>query len=313
MNPGSRFESFRGRQLERIQASTAVLPAAASQPARPALFAVSLDYGHGLEVSSTVKRAAAFARADLLATLATFLVLALIFTACVRESGTIAGIKRCAGNLRELGLATAFYEKDNHNTLPFAFIKFSDGRSDSVTWDMLILPYLDTNTSTDISSTAFDRRQLFLQCPDDNVERRDLLGYVRVRRTYSMSGHDMASINWPPGPGNRTGIGLWWSDSVSNGPAAVASVTSPESMLPAFRLGDLSKPADTLLLTEQVRPDNIMFSYLGATIGPADSQFKSSNAAIKFHGGKFNYLMVDGHVETSAPGTRPSMWMASHQ
>ena len=64
----------------------------------------------------------------------------------------------------------------------------------------------------------------------------------------------------------------------------------------------ISAPATTMLLTEQAQSYNIEFSYSGAAI---DSPLAHLDTKIikssRYHGGKFNYLMMDGHVEWLSP------------
>ena len=152
---------------------------------------------------------AGHSRLDILAICFAVVVVVLTATACLRESATSAIAKQCATNMKELGAAMALYERDHDDRLPHAFIKYSDDRSDSVSWDTLIFPYIGTAGSILINSKTFDRKQMVLLCPADRFERRDAAGHVRVGRTYSMSRHDMSETNWPPGRENRTRVGLW--------------------------------------------------------------------------------------------------------
>ena len=250
----------------------------------------------------------AFCRTDLAAVIFAVAAATIFGTACLQQSRNSAGLARCVLNLRELGLATALYEADDDGRLPFAFIRFGNGHTDSVTWDALIFPYLEAGQSNDISSSAFDRKHALLKCPEDLVERRDLEGSRGVARSYSMSRHDMNAANWPPGPSNRTGVGMWWSAGVSSGWSALTNATTSGGEAPVIKITAIPAPAKTLLLTEQMRATNLLFSDLGATIGPLDPQFESPTAASRVHGGKVNYLMVDGHVETSSPTNMSPAW-----
>jgi prepilin-type processing-associated H-X9-DG protein len=61
-------------------------------------------------------------------------------------------------------------------------------------------------------------------------------------------------------------------------------------------------PATTLLLTEHAIPQNTAFAASGSTIaGPTDHLDKNAMPADRYHGGKIEYLMVDGHVELLFP------------
>ena len=68
-----------------------------------------------------------------------------------------------------------------------------------------------------ISSSSLDKKYDLLRCPADVGDRS---------RTYAMPQHDMSSANWPPGPENRTGVGLWWSCWQDGGNASLSYVLS---------------------------------------------------------------------------------------
>ena len=62
-------------------------------------------------------------------------------------------------------------------------------------------------------------------------------------------------------------------------------------------------PADTALLVERISNLNVLWATKYACITSTKEQFeaKTSFAARDFHGGKMNYLMLDGHVELMLP------------
>lgn len=246
---------------------------------------------------------AAFNLTELTVVLAVLVVLGVLITLFVIYERRGALLNQCASNLKQLGEAMTMYAQDNNNCLPYAFIKYND--QESTTWDTLIFPYIDEDGSRIVSGSFLDKKHSILRCPADTIE-----GWGHARRTYSMSKHDMSSSNWPPGPGNNTGVGLWWSSDVSDGNAALANVLSPYTAMPAIQLSMIPAPAGTLLLTDQARPDNIMFNDSYATIGHGDLQFFDPNSRTvnPYHHGKFNFLMVDGHVEALYPDAKPGMW-----
>lgn len=203
----------------------------------------------------------------------------------------------------------AMYEKENDERLPYAFIRYDDGHS--ISWDSLIFQY--------VRPDGYDPRRDrapkgILHCPSDPLSAADGLR----RRTYSMPWHKMDldfEENWPPDSNNLTGVGLWWQSRVRGqimaeitnltAAASNASATNggPASTgIPCFRLSMIPAPADTLLLTEQVRTNNIAFTFSGAVIrGPSEYVDKRLIDPAKIHGGSFNHLMVDGHVELLRP------------
>jgi prepilin-type processing-associated H-X9-DG protein len=185
---------------------------------------------------------------------------------------------------------------DNDDRLPFAYIQYDEW--ESVAWDGLIYSFVLGDC--EISSSSLDKENDLLRCPVDTMGDRT--------RTYAMPQHDMNSTNWPPGPKNGTGVGLWWS-CWAEGNASLTEVVSIVGKIPAVRLEMIRAPASTLLLTEHASSVNSMFAYNGATIsGPNDHLDTKTRRMNRYHNGKFNYLMVDGHVELLLPAQKQGIW-----
>jgi prepilin-type processing-associated H-X9-DG protein len=193
-------------------------------------------------------------------------------------------------------MGMALYTGENDDRLPFAYIRYSEW--ESIAWDGLIYPFV--LKGCEISSSSLDKRNDLLRCPVDTMGDRN--------RTYAMPQHDMSSTNWPPGPENRTGVGLWWS-CWAGGNASLTNVVPAVGRIPAVRLEMIHAPADTLLLTEHANSVNSMFAHDGATIsGPNDHLDAKTRKMNRYHNGKFNYLMVDGHVELLLPAQKQGIW-----
>lgn len=238
----------------------------------------------------------AFSRTDLLVVMGALGLLTLTGILVLKSHNTSIRKAYCAGNLRQLGVAFALYEKDNGERLPYAYVKHDMKHFKA--WDLLVFDYLAKGAVNPTNQ---------LRCPSDTIA--SATGEPEPRRSYSMAFHDMdaGDFLWPPGPQNTTGVGIWWEDgrkemarlSASAGITDTNWVSTP---LPAFHLGMIPSPAATLLLTEQARSNNVVFGWRWAAIrDPAmhvDRHFIQMN---ELHGGKFNYLMVDGHVEEMYP------------
>jgi prepilin-type processing-associated H-X9-DG protein len=203
------------------------------------------------------------------------------------------------------------YEKDNDNRLPYAGIRYPGGKA-PICWDTLIFQY--------VRPEGYDPRKDrapkgILLCPSDPLDSTE---ENQRRRTYSMPWHRMdlkVENNWPPGSNNLTGVGLWWENHIkgevmaelTNITAVVSNASASNgapasSIIPCFRLSMIPAPADTLLLTEQVRSNNLAFNFNRAVIhGPTDYVDTRAIDPAQIHGGSFNHLMVDGHVELLKP------------
>lgn len=243
-----------------------------------------------------------FSRVDLAVTLAVSLGIAgaLLVSCSLHPASHV----QCGMNLKELGIAMAIYEKDNDDRLPYAYIKPEpDSDRKSKVWDALIFPLIPLN------SQGLAQKHLF-RCPADTIPRNG----ARPQRTYAMPVHNMRKEDWPPGPKNDTGVGLYWeaghggiADTTNlvletKGAASRADAESKKSPLPAIRLSMIPAPTRTLLLTENAHPLNILFSPSGATIRNPSQHVQTSLIKMEdYHRGRINYLMVDGHVEFMNP------------
>lgn len=245
------------------------------------------------------RRHAGFGRLDLMAVLAVLFGVATLLSAIIFRFHHPSTQIRCANNLRELGVAVALYEEDNDERLPYAYIKpEKDNDRNSRVWDQLIFPLIPLNS-------AGLQQKHFFRCPADTITRSG----DRPQRTYAMPIHSMTDSTWPPGPDNSTSVGLFW-EAGRGGLADVTNVISPQgrasgkskSSTPAIRLGAIPAPSQTLLLTENARPANILFSPSGATISGPGQHVQSRLIDIDYyHAGQINYLMIDGHVEFLYP------------
>jgi prepilin-type processing-associated H-X9-DG protein len=187
------------------------------------------------------------------------------------------------------------YAKDNDNGIPAATILLS---REVNTWRTDMAPYLKAGLEK--PKSIYERRTFLnalepsFACPSDPIRRSGLC-------SYSMSAHDMSPDNWPPSSDNKTGMGLWWDkvtvSALLGADVAQAAPNRPE-LLPKLKLSVVSAPANTLLLTEFINRNNTMESTSFAWVGQvAQQQAAFRDDPSRFHFGKFNYLMADGHVE----------------
>ena len=238
---------------------------------------------------SSRKFAAAFNRVELLVVIATLAVLAILALAAVYGLRQRSRETACMANLKQLGVAMSLYEKNNEERLPFAFVEYS--QSTFVSWDRLIYSY---------ASSGSGQNHLLL-CPADTIPAKG----SDLRRTYSMPKHGMDKRDWPPASDNATGVGHWWAPrgrEYASLSALNSKTNGKTNALPAITVDMIPSPDATALLTEQAQADNLEFSYSDATIDNPATQLDTRAIKMwRYHGGKFNYLMVDGHVGLLSP------------
>lgn len=228
--------------------------------------------------------------------------LGLFFTKRARFQGRITA---CSRNLERIGRAMSEYAQEHEGSLPYARMVYS--QRNQKTWDTLLKPYLKedvpkTNGPVTLASRARDRELgPFFHCPSDTLRR----SAGHLPRSYSMSHHDMRPKNWPPGPTNATGVGLGWSFGPDGKKPPSPTVYNFEhtNQQASVKLSMIPEPKDTLLATEQIQTNNNLWAATRTTIRTTGEHLATNLISMSaFHGGKFNYLMVDGHVETLLPG-----------
>jgi prepilin-type processing-associated H-X9-DG protein len=186
--------------------------------------------------------------------------------------------------LRALGHAVHDFAGDHDNGLPAAGIDLGYIK---ISWDALVVQYLNQRSANSAIHC--------IVCPSDPAPHNG------VPRSYAMSGNDMTPEHWPPGGDSPTGVGLFWDDRTVLLLVNRDALQKPE-LLPALKLSAVPAPADTLLLTDFIDPNNTMGNPRQTTVFNASQQrqfFKDAGA--RFHRSRFNYLMVDGHVEWLSP------------
>jgi len=206
--------------------------------------------------------------------------------------GETRRIWMCKHRLGGLGAAFAKYAKDSGNSLPPAVVDV--GRV-TTTWDMAVAPYLSgSRSATDPAHQEELKQKLWsmFHCPSDTEPRGG-----EKPRSYSMPMYDVKKVGWPPTADSQGGLGLYL-DADRLKLAREAVPTLPAGSTPAIQLSIVAEPSWTALLVEQVTIRNTMCSTgFAVTPGPREQWNAKTISLEKFHRGRLNYLMLDGHVE----------------
>lgn len=244
-----------------------------------------------LEACATLR--AGMTRVDVLFTVLGIGVLVLLAWAGVSFAGEPRRIWLCKHHLRTLSDAFAQYAHDNAGAIPPAVL---DDGTNTTTWDAEIAPYLvSASARKDLASDPQKLHQRVaggFACPSDAEPRGG-----QATRSYSMPMYDVKKESWPPDSDAQEGVGLFL-DVEHLKLARQAMSTEPTKFVPRLNKTMIPAPADTALLVERISIRNALWSSTFACIiAPREQWDAKTLKREKFHGGKFNYLMLDGHVE----------------
>ena len=243
------------------------------------------------------RRQCGFTRADAMATVFGVLLLGVVVWAGMALAGEKRRVWVCSHHLALLGRAFAEYAHDHGDALPPAVVE--DG-TNTTSWDKEIAIYLEPELAKQNSEEKQKKMEMkiafFYECPSDREPRGGA-----APRSYSMPIYDINRAGWPPQVESTGGLGLYLDSKAIKKARGTDAVVSA-SARPAIKTSIVKAPSDTALLVERISILNALWATKFACITSPQEQFDAKTFAAKdFHGGKMNYLLLDGHVELLLP------------
>lgn len=230
----------------------------------------------------------AFARVDAVVVSFSVLLLAVVGWAGVGIGGKKWQALICAHHMKTLGQAFTEYAQDQDGALPPAV---AINGTNSTSWDKEIAVYLEPalagQNSVEKQKELETKTAYHFKCPSDHMPRRG-----GPPRSYAMPMYDINHFGWPPDANSQGGVGLYLDAKTLQEAAA------RNAMPPAIKISMVPSPANTALLVECFNNLNALWRPKMACLSSSGDQWSGKTSEAKdFHGGKMNYLMLDGHVE----------------
>ena len=258
-----------------------------------------------------------FTLIELLVVISIIALLISILLPALTSAREAARVVVCSSNQRQLGIAFATYTADYSGSLPFGYAIYPDGtidangQNDEVDWTDQLDTYIgeDPRTPAQIAErdgffgANHDLEMPLVGCPSDNEERS---GDALIKRSYAT----VATLTFNGAiPGNEYSAMFGRVNFTTTG-------YRPERGERTFTYAEALDASDTFMLAEvHSRQNGVGVGYFLA--GPiavegrgafsqvdgfdTPSPSPGRNSTLLNHGGKTNYLYVDGHAELLDP------------
>ena len=234
-----------------------------------------------------LRRPRGFTLVELLVVIGIIAMLIALLLPVLSAARSSAARTACAQNLRQIGVAMTIYAMENRNQLPPAEIVTTDAVNTPlacVTWDDLLNRALGGKMNSDEMDALYAKRDMpAMHCPGDVAPVLGNPDPAALRRSYALvRAYTVVAGNM--GVGGRL----------------VINPNYPVDRSASIRLSDIRRPSEQLAVAERPIGTNILGAAGAYVDRPAQQvvdSFSPNPSTRGPHGGRWNYLFADGHVE----------------
>lgn len=212
-----------------------------------------------------------FTLIEMLVVVAIIGILASLLMPALQNALSISRAASCMNNQKQIGVAVSTYTNDFANRLPYYYFKDA---WNNMAPDLMFMPQYGCPGVEYVKNRS---RSELIRCPNDDIAPGTSGWQMNSRRSYTMNNNN-------------------------KGAAKIQVCLQTDNLNDGTTLAKIANPSGVILFLERPQNNNYVGNTSCAVSANADNQSLTLNkTGGTLHGGYYNYLFVDGHVEAHNP------------